>query len=98
MNNKARGSAKERKIKNHYEKAGWIVVRSGASQSPFDLICIKPETNEIHVVQLKWGTEKYLKYGTKREEAEFSVYKDGDYSVKFKFIKLEMFERFKIDV
>ncbi len=92
MSNK--GTRKERLVRKIYEKAGWTVVRSAGSQSPFDLICWN-ET-EIHVLQVKCGSDRYLKYGFKAEEEAFKKYKDRLMNMKFKFIKLRDFERFKI--
>ena len=96
MNNKRKGSRKERLVKHQYESEGWIVVKSGASLSPFDLICLNIETKEIHYLQIKSGSVDTLKYGVKREEEAFKQYKDDNYKVKFKFIKLHKWERFEI--
>lgn len=92
MSNK--GIRKERAIRTIYEKEGWIVVRSGGSQSPFDLIAWKD--NNMHIIQLKYGSKNYLKYCFKQEEEDFKQYQDRLMNVKFKFIKLENYERFKI--
>lgn len=92
MSNK--GIRKERKVREIYQKAGWTVVRSGGSQSPFDLIAWKDD--EMHIIQLKYGSEHYLKYGFKQEEEDFKQYQDKTMNVKFKFIKLGMYEKFKI--
>lgn len=92
MSNK--GVRKERDLKNKYENAGWTVVRSGGSRSPFDLIAWKDD--EMHIIQLKTGSDNYLKYGFKKEEEDYKVHKDRQMNVKFKFIKLAIGERFKI--
>jgi len=97
LNNKRRGNRKELLVKNQYEKEGWIVVKSGASLSPFDLICINPITKEMHVLQIKTGLANTLKYAVKREEEAYKQYEDGDYNVKFKFIKLHRWERYTIN-
>lgn len=96
VTNKQKGNRKELLIKRQYEAAGWIVVKSGASLSPFDLICINPITFEIHVLQIKTGKAKTLKYNVKREEEAYKQYKDGSYKVSFKFVKLHKWERYTI--
>lgn len=93
MSNK--GIKKERSIRNQYEKAGWTVVRSGGSQSPFDLIAWKD--NEMHIIQLKYGSDKYLKYGFKDEEEAFKQYKDTVMNVKYKFLKIRIREKYIIE-
>lgn len=90
-----KGVKKERKIAEAYKKAGWNVVRSSGSQSPFDLICWKGD--DMHIIQLKYGSEKYLKYGFKDEEQQFKKYEDKTMNVKFKFIKIGLYERFQIN-
>ena len=92
MTNK--GTRKERMVREIYRKAGWTVVRSAGSQSPFDLICWNDTT--VHVIQLKCGSDRYLKYGFKAEEEAYKQYKDRIVDMKFKFIKLRDYERFKI--
>jgi Holliday junction resolvase len=94
MNMSNKGTRKERKIRDIYEKAGWIVVRSAGSQSPFDLICWKD--NEMHIIQLKYGSDRYLKYGFKAEEEAYKQYKDTQMNVKFRFVKLKKRERYVI--
>lgn len=100
MNNKRKGNRKELLVKNQYEKAGWIVVKSGASLSPFDLICFKFDAvgncEDIHVLQIKSGQPKTLKYNVVKEELEFKKYVDSHAEVKFKFIKLLPWQRFRI--
>lgn len=93
MSNK--GVRKERAVRAIYEKAGWTVVRSGGSLTPFDLIAWNDK--EIHVIQLKYGSDNYLKYSVKREEEAYKQYQDGPREMKFKFIKLKKYEKFRIE-
>ena len=52
---KGKGIEFERRIARQYREAGWLVTRSGASLGEFDLICIKPETKQIILIQCKKG-------------------------------------------
>lgn len=101
MNNKKKGNRKELLIKHQYERAGWIVVKSGASLSPFDLICIKFTADwvplYVHILQIKTGKAKTLKYNVKREEQEFKKYKNAFPQISFRFVKLHKWERFTIE-
>lgn len=99
VNNKKKGNRKELLVKGQYESAGWVVVKSGASLSPFDLICFKFDENwnlvKVHVLQIKTGKAKTLKYNVKREEEEYKKYKSNDL-VEFRFVKLHKWERYHI--
>lgn len=91
MSNK--GVKKEYKVKSILERNGWHVTRAAGSHSDFDLIAKKG--NQIRFIQLKYGSEKYLKYGSKKEEISFNdKHKSGNYAVTFEFIKLRIGERF----
>lgn len=92
MTNK--GTKKEQKVMNLLRKNGWIVTRAAGSHSPFDLIALKG--NKIRFIQLKYGSEAYLKYGFKKEEEAFKQYVSGTYDVSFEFTKLGLYERFKL--
>lgn len=99
MTNKQKGNRKELLIKRQYEAAGWVVVKSGASLSPFDLICFKfinGVVDQIHVLQVKTGKAKTLKYNVKREEEAFKQYKNSIARIDFKFVKLHKWERYTI--
>lgn len=45
----------EQEVARRYRQEGWLVTRSGASLGLFDLICIKPETKQIILIQCKKG-------------------------------------------
>lgn len=82
-----KGITFERKIANKLRAEGWLVMRSGASLSPFDLMAIKKETKEIKLIQCKKGwsfSDKFLK----RLGAELSVW-DDEYIVKTEVIHEE---------
>ncbi len=90
-----KGNKKEWKVMALLRKQGWTVTRAAGSHSPFDLIALKGD--QIRFIQLKYGSDKYLKYGSKKEEEIFlSSYKNGSYKVSFEFTKLRIGERFKI--
>ena len=78
---------------NILRNEGWIVTRAAGSHSPFDLIALKE--GKIRFIQLKYGSERYLKYGFKQEEADFKQFQSGNYDVSFEFIKLRVGERFR---
>lgn len=91
-----KGVKKEYKIKSALEKAGYHVTRAAGSHSDFDLIAIKG--NKIRFIQLKYGSDNYLKYGFKKEEQSFiDKYPPGNYDVVFEFIKLKIGERFRAE-
>jgi len=41
LNSKLKGYLAERKIRKRFEEAGWVTIRSGGSQGPADLACLK---------------------------------------------------------
>jgi len=41
MNSKLKGYLVERKVRKAFEAAGWMTIRSGGSQGPADLVCLK---------------------------------------------------------
>jgi Holliday junction resolvase len=51
MTHRANGDAFERRVKEHYEKFGWRVVRSAGSGGPVDLVCFG--NHKIHLIQCK---------------------------------------------
>lgn len=53
MNNYKRGRDFEQRTKEKYKAQGYTCVRSAASKSPFDLVCINPEIKIIALVQCK---------------------------------------------
>jgi len=65
-----RGAAFEHRVKADLEREEWLVVRSPASKSPFDLLAVKLDSRLIHVValvQCKLGGKI-----TRAEEAELT--------------------------
>ena len=59
------GIKQEYRVKKHLEAQGWLVTRSAGSHGYADLIAIHREKKQIRFIQLKYGSEKYLKYGNK---------------------------------
>lgn len=57
---KARGYRVERKIRLMFEKAGWKVVRSGASLGEADLICVR--RGKCVMLQIKSTKRKKFYY------------------------------------
>lgn len=59
MKNKLKGYLAERKIRKAFEKAGWATIRSGGSQGPADLVCLKNKT--CILIQVKSTRRKTLR-------------------------------------
>lgn len=93
MSNYIRGRRHEYTVRDAYRKAGWIVIRSAQSQGDFDLVCINPTTKEIRLVQLKYGSKKYL-YGHDKDY-QFD-WLPAKFDVSFKLYKTEAYTHFEI--
>lgn len=52
MNNRQRGDYFERQTRDDLERRGWLIVRSGGSLGPFDLVAIRPH-RAVCLVQCK---------------------------------------------
>jgi Holliday junction resolvase len=66
---KRKGYRVERKVRMLFERAGWKVVRAGASLGEADLICIK--NKKCILLQIKSTKKKtFYYYGYKKSELE----------------------------
>lgn len=65
MLTKKKGYRVERKIRQLFEKAGWKIVRAGASLGEADLICIK--SKKCILLQIKSTRKKTFYYYDYRE-------------------------------
>lgn len=61
-----KGIRQEYKVKKFLESKGYYVVRSAGSHGIYDLVAIG-ET-DVLLIQLKYGSEQYLKYSAKEKE------------------------------
>jgi len=50
-NTSRKGIEKERKVRKMLEKVGYLVIRSAASKTPFDLVALRK--NEVRLIQVK---------------------------------------------
>ena len=90
VNIRRSGIEQERRVKKHLEAQGWYVIRSAGSHGSFDLVAIHKDLKQIKFIQLKYGSENYLKYGTK-DKTDYS-WIVGDFRVDFELMKLRKYE------
>lgn len=85
------GIRQEYRIKKLLESQGWLVTRSAGSHGYADLIAIHKEKKQIKILQLKYGSENYLKYGNK-DKNDYS-WINGLFDVSFELMKIEPYKR-----
>ena len=62
VNSRAKGYRVERKIRQLFEKHGWLVIRAGRSLGDADLLCLK--NKKCMLLQIKsTAKEKFYYYG-----------------------------------
>lgn len=81
-----KGIRQEHRYKAHLKALGWLVTRSAGSHGAFDLVAIHKDLKQIKFIQLKYGSEKYLKYGN-LDKNDYAWLNDK-FDVSFELIKL----------
>lgn len=72
MNSKAKGSRRERQVRDIFIKKGYMVIKAGASLGAFDLICVWVDFSKKSIgIQVK-----STRIG-KQEREELQVFKVG---------------------
>lgn len=74
MNNKAKGSRRERQAKKIMEQAGYYVNKAGGSLGQFDLVCLGKK--QARLIQVKSN------YMSPAEREEIELFDEPDYAVK----------------